>query len=73
MTEISTSALLEAVGNILDPHTKSTLEESKAITASNIEGDTVSLEITLGYPAAGWQASGQAGGDDGGVWAKASL
>jgi ATP-binding protein involved in chromosome partitioning len=57
MTEISTSALLEAVGNILDPHTKSTLEESKAITASDIEGDTVSLEITLGYPAAGWQAT----------------
>ncbi|MCP4953819.1 iron-sulfur cluster carrier protein ApbC [Arenicellales bacterium nBUS_48] len=57
MTEISTSALLEAVGNILDPHTKSTLEESKAITSSNIEGDTVSLEITLGYPAAGWQAT----------------
>ena len=48
-------ALLAAVGGIHDPHTQASLAEAKAVTVSAVEGNSATVEINLGYPAAGWR------------------
>lgn len=54
LTEAQVTARLQS---IIDPHTGQDLVASKEVGAIVIEGDTVRLTLTLGYPAKSWEGT----------------
>lgn len=54
MSAIRESEVRAIVGAIVDPHTGADLAASGAIRAVGIDGDRVSVDVELGYPAASW-------------------
>jgi ATP-binding protein involved in chromosome partitioning len=55
MTQLDQDALRAAIGAIADPHTGADLAAGQAIRALGVDAGRVSVEIQLGYPAAGWR------------------
>ena len=51
MSSPDKAAVEKAIGAVIDPHTDSSITKSNKIEALNIEGDTVSVRLSLGYPA----------------------
>jgi ATP-binding protein involved in chromosome partitioning len=47
----SEQAILEALSQVLDPHTKKDYVSTKALSKLQIKGSEVSFEVELGYPA----------------------
>ncbi len=56
MNQSALTSLTNTIGQISDPHTKSTLAEAKAVSINSSEDGSLSVEITLGYPALGWES-----------------
>lgn len=54
MPQITESRVREIVGGIDDPNSGVTLSECNAVRAVGVDGTRVSVDIQLGYPAAGW-------------------
>ena len=54
MTHIDESRVRQLLGNLVDPHTGQPL--AQALKAVGIDGDKVSVDLALPYPAATWRA-----------------
>lgn len=57
MTQVSEALVRQALSGVSDPHSGSDLVSSGALRAVGIDGGRVSVDVQLGYPAAGWQAA----------------
>lgn len=57
MTRITEALVRDIVGKLVDPNTGISLGESKVIRAVGVDGARVSVDLRLGYPAAGWKDS----------------
>jgi len=55
MSEISKETIERALAGITDPHTGADLVESGAVRGIGVDGDRVSVDLRLGYPAEGWR------------------
>lgn len=56
MTHPDRQAIETSLSEIIDPHTTQNLIEGNAIKDIRIEGDSVQIDISLGYPAKSWEA-----------------
>ena len=54
MTQISREQVEQNLKSIIDPHTEKDLLSSHSIKDIKIDGDKVSIEVNLGYPANSW-------------------
>ena len=57
MPQVTEARIREIVGEIDDPYSGATLAEGKAVRAVGVDGARVSVDIQLGYPAAGWHGT----------------
>ena len=55
MSEGARESIEAALKNILDPHTNNNIVSGKAVKDISVEGDSVRINVKLGYPAEGWQ------------------
>jgi ATP-binding protein involved in chromosome partitioning len=55
MAELNRQGVEAALAGIVDPYTKKNLVEGKAIKDIRVQGGNVEIELTLGYPAKGFQ------------------
>ncbi|HKT43082.1 MAG TPA: iron-sulfur cluster assembly protein, partial [Rhodanobacteraceae bacterium] len=55
MSAVTEQHVRDLLAGIVDPHTGVSLAEGGTIHAIGVDGDRVAVEITLGYPAAGWR------------------
>ena len=56
MSEVSTTQVEEALKAYIDPYTEKDLTVTKSIRDIKVDGGKVSVDVLLGYPAAGFQA-----------------
>ena len=54
MSEVSREQIEAALGQITDPHLDMSLVEAKSVQEIRIEGDSVTVEIVVGYPCDRW-------------------
>jgi ATP-binding protein involved in chromosome partitioning len=55
MSEALEQRLRDEIARIYDPHTDQDLITSGALKGIGVDGDRVSIDLLLGYPALGWQ------------------
>lgn len=55
MTEIDRQTIEQKLQGVDDPHTGTNLVDSKEIKDIRIDGDSVEIDIALGYPARSWE------------------
>ena len=55
MSEAVREAIEAALKNVSDPHTKKDIVSGKSVKGIAVEGDSIRIQISLGYPAASWQ------------------
>ena len=56
MADVSKNQIEEALKTYIDPNLETDLVSAKAIKNINIDGDKVSVDVVLGYPANGYKA-----------------
>jgi len=56
MGSMTRQAVEEKLKEVIDPHTGSDLVSAKSIKNIEIDGEKISIEIELGYPAKSWEA-----------------
>ena len=56
MTAVSKLQIEAALKEVTDPYLKQDLVSAKAIKSIDIDGGKVAIDVSLGYPAKGWQA-----------------
>ena len=56
MTTLNHDAVEDILKGVIDPHTGSDLVTSKEVNRISVEGDEISIDIVLGYPAKSWEA-----------------
>lgn len=54
MTDITREQIEQALSDIQDPHTGVDLMQADSLRGIGIDGDKVSVDLRLGYPAEGW-------------------
>lgn len=54
MSAVTQVQVEEALREIIDPHTDSDPVKSKSIDKITVDGDNVTVDVTLGYPAKSW-------------------
>ncbi|NKB61356.1 MAG: iron-sulfur cluster carrier protein ApbC [Gammaproteobacteria bacterium] len=54
MMSITRETVEEKLGGVIDPHTGKSLMKGKSIKDIRVDGDKVSIDIVLGYPAKSW-------------------
>ena len=54
MATIEKPAVEGALASVLDPHTGTALVDGKSVAGVSITGDTVNIQLKLGYPADSW-------------------
>ena len=57
MSSLNEAQVRHLLAQIVDPHTGTDLVSSGAVRGVGIDGDRVSVELVLGYPAAGARAA----------------
>lgn len=55
MSEITRDTIEQALSGIRDPHTGEGLVASGAVRGVGVDGERVSVDVRLGYPAEGWR------------------
>lgn len=56
MKNLQRETIEEILSNVIDPHTGQDLVSSKEVKDITVDGDKVSIDIVLGYPAKSWEA-----------------
>ena len=56
MSELNNDAIESKIKEYIDPHLEKDLVAAKSVKAIKIDGDKVTLDIVLGYPAKGFEA-----------------
>jgi ATP-binding protein involved in chromosome partitioning len=51
MSSLEKASIEKAIDAVIDPHTDASITKSNSIESLNIDGDSVSLKLALGYPA----------------------
>lgn len=57
MGTVTKHIVLDALSEIVDPHTGLDLVTGKSVKDCELDGDDVSIDLVLGYPAKGWHST----------------